>query len=168
MARMPVSERVGPTDPGARLRSVDAVRGFALFGVLLVNMYNFGAYAPEWTGFLDRAFSTWMHALLRDEILAPVLDVVRPWASQCSWPRHGRHESGSLWFYFRRLAILFVFGMVHALFYDGDILMEYAMLGVILVAFRDVRSPGAARSGLYVLLAAIPARQSGSSQKAHR
>ena len=58
MARMPVSERVGPTDPGARLRSVDAVRGFALFGVLLVNMYNFGADAPEWTGFLDRAFST--------------------------------------------------------------------------------------------------------------
>ena len=49
------------------------------------------------------------------------------------------HEGGSLWFYFRRLTILFVFGMVHALFFDGDILMEYAMLGLILVAFRNVR-----------------------------
>jgi uncharacterized protein len=43
-----------------------------------------------------------------------------------------------LWFYFRRLTILFVFGMAHALFFDGDILMEYAMLGLILVAFRNV------------------------------
>ena len=30
------------------------VRGFALFGVLLVNMYNFGAPAPVWTGAMDR------------------------------------------------------------------------------------------------------------------
>jgi uncharacterized protein len=47
-------------------------------------------------------------------------------------------ESGSPWFYFRRLTILFVFGMAHALVFDGDILMEYAMLGLILVAFRNV------------------------------
>ena len=49
----------------------------------------------------------------------------------------GSHHAGSLWFYFRRLLILFVFGMAHALFYDADILMEYAMLGLILVAFRN-------------------------------
>ena len=58
---MRVLEKVGPTDPKSRLQSIDAVRGFALFGVLLVNMYNFGADAPEWTSGLDRAFSTSMH-----------------------------------------------------------------------------------------------------------
>jgi len=46
--------------------------------------------------------------------------------------------NGSLWFYFRRLTILFIFGMAHALFFDGDILMEYAMLGLILVTFYNV------------------------------
>ena len=51
------------TDPDARLLSVDAVRGFALFGVLLVNMYNFGAYSPEWTDSLDRVFSALMHSV---------------------------------------------------------------------------------------------------------
>jgi uncharacterized protein len=64
-------------------------------------------------------------------------------------------EGGSLWFYFRRLAILFVFGMAHALFFDGDILMEYAMLGLILVAFRNVHR----RTLLvlaFVLLAVFP------------
>jgi uncharacterized membrane protein YeiB len=33
----------GPIAPASRIVEVDMVRGFALFGVLLVNMYNFGA-----------------------------------------------------------------------------------------------------------------------------
>ena len=63
MGCMPVVARIDPIDPRARLGSVDAVRGFALFGVLLVNMYNFGAYAPEWTDAIDRASSTLMHSV---------------------------------------------------------------------------------------------------------
>jgi uncharacterized protein len=47
---------------------------------------------------------------------------------------------GAIWFYIRRLAILFVFGMGHALFYDGDILMEYALFGLILIPFRKLKS----------------------------
>ena len=63
MPTLPAAAQIGPTDPRARLQSVDAVRGFALFGVLLVNMYNFGADAPEWTGSVDRAISTLMHSV---------------------------------------------------------------------------------------------------------
>lgn len=37
---------MGPLAPGQRITAIDMVRGFALFGVLLVNMYNFGAYSP--------------------------------------------------------------------------------------------------------------------------
>ena len=154
MARMPVSERVGPTDPGARLRSVDAVRGFALFGVLLVNMYNFGADAPEWTGFLDRAFSTWMHSLFETKSWR-LFSLLFGFGFALQLAEAMSHEGGSLWFYFRRLTILFVFGMVHALFFDGDILMEYAMLGLILVAFRNVR-PRTLLVLAFVLLAAFP------------
>ena len=47
-----------PIDPAQRIKAVDMVRGFALFGVLLVNMYNFGASAPTWTDGIDQlAFS---------------------------------------------------------------------------------------------------------------
>jgi uncharacterized protein len=38
--------------------------------------------------------------------------------------------------YLRRLIILFVIGAAHALIYDGDILMLYAELGLVLVLFR--------------------------------
>ncbi len=151
---MPVFEQVSPTDPKARLRSVDAVRGFALFGVLLVNMYNFGADAPEWTGMLDRASSTWMHAVFETKSLR-LFSLLFGFGFALQLARVMSEEGGSLWFYFRRLAILFVFGMAHALFFDGDILMEYAMLGLVLVAFRNVRQ----RTLLIlacVLLAAFP------------
>ena len=135
---MPVHEQVGPTDPKARLRSVDAVRGFALFGVLLVNMYNFGADAPEWTGMLDRTFSTWMHAVFETKSLR-LFSLLFGFGFALQLARVMTEEGRSLWLYFRRLIILFILGMAHALFFDGDILMEYAMLGLVLLAFRNVR-----------------------------
>ncbi len=134
---MPSLARIGPADPKARLGSVDAVRGFALFGVLLVNMYNFGAYSQEWAGFLDRAFSTGMHSLFETKSLR-LFSLLFGFGFALQLARAAARETGSLWFYFRRLTILFAFGMAHALFYDGDILMEYAMLGLILLAFRNV------------------------------
>ena len=39
-----------------RYREVDALRGFALFGVLLVNLYGFGADSLAWDGTPDRVF----------------------------------------------------------------------------------------------------------------
>jgi uncharacterized protein len=126
-----------PTDPQARLLSVDAVRGFALFGVLLVNMYNFGAYAPEWTGAVDRAFSTLMHSVFETKSWR-LFSLLFGFGFALQLARVTSQAVGSLWFYFRRLLALFVFGMAHALFYDGDILMEYAMLGLILFLFRKV------------------------------
>lgn len=138
MTHIPAMERVGPTDPKLRLGSVDAVRGFALFGVVLVNMYNFGADAPEWTGFLDSAFYSSMHSLFETKSLR-LFSLLFGFGFALQLAGLMSREGGSMWFYFRRLSILFVFGMAHALFFDGDILMEYAMLGVILTAFRNVR-----------------------------
>ena len=151
---MPAAAQIGPTDPQARLQSVDAVRGFALFGVLLVNMYNFGAYAPEWTGSVDRAFSTLMHSVFETKFLR-LFSLLFGFGFALQLARLMPQTMGSMWFYFRRLSVLFVFGMMHALFFDGDILMEYAALGLILVAFRNIHS----RTLLvlaFVLLAAFP------------
>ena len=126
-----------PTDPQSRILSVDAVRGFALFGVLLVNMYNFGAYAPEWTGTVDRAFSTLMHSAFETKSWR-LFSLLFGFGFALQLARVRSEAAGSLRFYFRRLLALFVFGMAHALLYDGDILMEYAMLGLILTLFRNL------------------------------
>ncbi len=137
MSEISTKVPLSPTDPQSRLLSVDAVRGFALIGVLLVNMYNFGAYAPEWTGAVDRAFSTLMHSAFETKSLR-LFSLLFGFGFALQLARVTPPTAGSLWFYFRRLLALFVFGMTHALFFDGDILMEYAMLGLILIPFRYV------------------------------
>lgn len=134
----PTAVRVeAPVDPRQRIEAVDMVRGFALFGVLLVNMFNFGAYSIIWNEPADElAFSvmrfffetkSWrLFALLFGFGFA--LQLIRA------------EERGSEFapVYLRRLIILFVIGAGHAMIYRGDILMQYAELGLLLVLFRNV------------------------------
>jgi uncharacterized protein len=149
---MATAKLIKPTDPRSRIAVVDAIRGFALFGVLLLNMYNFGAYSAEWTGWFDRISFTATHALIETKSwrLFSIL-----FGFGFSLQLLKADTSGSLWFYIRRLVILFFIGMVHALIYDGDILMSYAMLGIVLIAFRKIKQ----RTLLYlafILLAVFP------------
>ena len=129
--------QIGPINPYTRFQSVDAVRGFALFGVLLVNMYNFGAYSAEWTSLADRTFSTVMHSVFETKSWR-LFSILFGFGFALQMAKITTPTAGSLWFYIRRLVILFVFGMAHALFFDGDILMEYASIGLILIIFRNV------------------------------
>ena len=58
MSNPTVQQITGPIEPKRRLDAVDMVRGFALFGIMLVNMYNFGASSLDWTAPIDElAFS---------------------------------------------------------------------------------------------------------------
>ena len=50
-----------------RYREVDVLRGFALFGVLLVNLYGFGADSLAWNGSLDRAFWQFKHVFFESK-----------------------------------------------------------------------------------------------------
>lgn len=113
------------------------VRGFALFGVLLVNMYNFGAYSPEWSGPVDRFFMAVMHGFFETKSWR-LFSMLFGFGFLLQMLKAEKYEGSFLIVYLRRLVILFVIGMGHALFYDGDILMEYSMLGLILIPFRRI------------------------------
>ncbi len=138
MAWMTVDERINPTDPRARIRPVDMVRGFALFGVLLVNMYNFGAYATEWDGVFDRTSFTVMHSVFETKSWR-LFSLLFGFGFALQMLK-AETQAASLGFYFRRLVILLLIGMAHTLFYDGDILALYAALGILLLVFRKLET----------------------------
>ena len=48
--------RAQPVAPEQRIPLIDILRGFALTGVLLVNMMSYGAYDDQWTGSVDQVF----------------------------------------------------------------------------------------------------------------
>ena len=57
-----IPEKFGPIQPDQRIDLIDILRGFALTGVLLVNMMNYGGHWDKWTGSLfDTAFHVVEH-----------------------------------------------------------------------------------------------------------
>ena len=132
-----VTHSPAPIDPRRRIEAIDMVRGFALFGVLLVNMFNFGTDPLVWNEPIDEIawsvkrffFETKSWRLFSFLFgFGFALQLIRA------------EERGSKFapVYIRRLIILFVIGAAHALIYHGDILMLYAELGLLLVLFRKV------------------------------
>lgn len=95
---MPAPDKISPINTRTRILSVDAVRGFALFGVLLVNMFNFGAYSPEWTGPVDRTFNAVMHSLFETKSLR-LFSLLFGFGFALQWARAVSLDNGSLWFF---------------------------------------------------------------------
>jgi len=122
----------GPVSDSSRIVEVDMVRGFALFGVLLVNMYGFGADSIAWDAPIDQLAFAVMRFFFES----------KSWTLFCVLFGFGiavqleRTQSAGfhvLPIFLRRLIVLFVIGAVHTLLYDGDILMLYAELGLVLL-----------------------------------
>jgi len=135
---------LSPVGRAGRIITIDALRGAALLGILLVNVQNI--MGPQrikatWHG-TDRVLHfliTWlvegkfisMFALLFG--LGVALQIART-------RERGRSPTGLL---ARRFAVLAVFGAVHGVaVWSGDILLSYAATGFVLLLFRssDVRS----------------------------
>ncbi|WP_328749940.1 DUF418 domain-containing protein [Streptomyces sp. NBC_00285] len=146
--------------PG-RVQHVDVLRGFALFGILLVNAQ---LMAGPYT-----AFGGGPHAWGVDRAAARVVTATTTLYQLFSFlfgysfvlQERSARESGSpsAPHHLRRTAGLFGLGLVHAvLLYPGDILMTYAALGLILYGLRGLSPRAALRvavclvAGLAVLL----------------
>ena len=107
------------------------IRGFALFGVLLVNMYSFGADSIAWNSPGDKLAFTVKHVFF-DSKSWTLFSILFGLGFAVQLLRADKQGVRFPALYFRRLVVLFVIGAAHALLYDGDILMLYAELGVVL------------------------------------
>jgi uncharacterized protein len=124
----------GPIDPDQRLRHVDMVRGFALFGVMLVNMFNFGATSIIWTEPLDVAAQSVMRFFFETKSWR-LFSFLFGFGFALQFLRAEQRQVNFLPTYVWRLVLLFCFGIANALLYDGDILMYYAEMGLLLILF---------------------------------
>lgn len=131
----PVSERIS---------SLDVLRGFALIGVLMVNLLDFSSSALR----LD---TLGIRGSVIDQIadLSVVFFALTKFYLVFSFlfgmgfsVQMRRMEAANrpfVGFYLRRLLILFLIGVAHAvLVWEGDILTLYALAGVLLLLVRKV------------------------------
>jgi uncharacterized protein len=129
---------------GQRITSIDTVRGFAVLGILVMNIIGMAfagaAYLnPMYTGGNEPAnIGLWalayiavdgkMRALFAMLFGASILLMAEGSPQDRQTPRH-----------LARMAVLFLFGMVHAsLLWSGDILLPFALAGIAIWPLRNL------------------------------
>lgn len=134
--------------PGtARVPVVDALRGLALLGILLVNMTLFKTApsiehlaATTLDGPWDRAAAVLVKVLAEGKFIG-LFSLLFGFGVATQVARLQRRGGRWRTTYLRRLAALGLIGATHLVFvWFGDILTTYALVGVVLLAFVD-RAP---------------------------
>ena len=144
-----VAGDAGPVLSTERISSLDVIRGFALMGILLMNVIGFGlpyAYSdPTNIGGADglNLFAWQTNALLFEGTMRGLFSMLFGAGVVLMTGRAEARGDGIRVadIYFRRNLWLIVFGVVHAwlLLWTGDILYIYGIAGLFLFSFRNVQ-----------------------------
>ncbi len=122
----------------SRLHVVDALRGFALVAILLLhNLEHFDYYylpenLPVWMKTLDKGIWDTLFFLFAGKSYAifALLFGLTFYIQSNNQQKKGKEFRGRfIW----RLFLLLLFGLFNSIFFQGDILEIYAVIGVILV-----------------------------------
>jgi uncharacterized protein len=139
-----------PRDP-----RLDALRGFALFGILLVNIQSFLSgsinaigFLPADAGLADRAAYLFTATLVVGKFM-PLFGMLFGASFALFYDKLRSAVSNPRVVYRRRLQFLLAFGVLHGLFvYFGDITHVYAIAGFILLWHADGDVDAIARATL--------------------
>lgn len=147
-ARTRAASRMSPSTPapmplaaGERLPVLDVLRGFALMGILIMNMPGFsysGWHESDgshyWPGLWDQRAEQLRDALFSGKFNS-LFSVLFGLGFTIQFTRlQAADPANADRIYLRRLAVLLAIGLVHAcVFWSGDVLHVYAVLGVVLL-----------------------------------
>ncbi|MBG6226389.1 uncharacterized protein IWX63_002984 [Arthrobacter sp. CAN_A2] len=142
----------GPTTANSRIAQIDALRGFALFGILMVNVWFF-ADSSHLSGGPEASTASrtdlgvrFVVATFFEGKFYLLFSLLFGYGSVVLAATAGRDPARLM---ARRLVFLGILGVVHGLtLFYGDILLTYALAGAILLAAASV--PPRARLGLAI------------------
>jgi uncharacterized protein len=148
-----------------RAELLDALRGFALFGVCLANLYGGfclwgdpGAVPPAQ---LPTAATDWTAAFLIRGLIEgkfySLFSLLFGIGFAVQLQRASQRGDEQLRSYRRRLWVLLGIGLVHLIFvWPGDILAFYALVGLLLVRLRHLSDRAIFRWALVLLILPVP------------
>jgi uncharacterized protein len=154
---------MNPSQPLAlrdRDPTLDALRGFALFGILVMNMPSFSytnwshlRIEQIWPGRWDQAelsVARYLFAGKFNSLFSFLFGI----GFTLQLERILRSGGNGVATYLRRVAALAVFGILHhVLLWTGDILLSYAEIGLLLLVFRRASDRGLLIGSILALLA---------------
>ncbi|UQA56348.1 DUF418 domain-containing protein [Polyangium aurulentum] len=154
-----------PVDASERLVLIDVIRGFALWGVCISNAYVWFAgriFMPrersrETTARFVDAVADFVYGFLVSAKFITIFSFLFGLGFAVQLMRAEKRGSSIVPLYARRLAVMLLFGVVHilALWY-GDILHVYALLGFVLLLFRNASERKLLFWGIALSILAMP------------
>ena len=158
----------GPVAPSERVGSIDVIRGFAVLGILTMNIINFALPATARLnptiagGFTGLNFVVWIVGYFCfDEKMITLFSMLFGAGLLLMTERAERRGGQAAKLFYRRSGILLLIGLLHAyLLYEGDILFTYALCGMLVYPLRRQSPRTHLLLGLLLLLPALLLTQS--------
>ncbi|MDG5785961.1 DUF418 domain-containing protein [Evansella sp. AB-P1] len=134
-------QQLTPLSGKDRLNHIDSLRGFALLGILIVNMlaFQYGIFGQKFIFPILSTADQSTHILVEwffQGSFYPIFSMLFGFGAIIMWERIQANNRSFTLLFIRRILILLVIGFVHLYFiWDGDILVTYAITAFIFVFF---------------------------------
>ncbi|MCA0149006.1 MULTISPECIES: DUF418 domain-containing protein [Rossellomorea] len=139
---------LSPIEQSERIVTLDVIRGFSLLGIFIINMISFHSpflYLDPYTWWKtpeDTALFPWIDVLVQASFY-PLFAMMFGYGLGIQQQRATMKGTSFYLFGVRRLLILLGIGCIHAfLIWSGDILINYAVFGLILLGFMRLSGKG--------------------------
>ncbi len=133
------------TGSNKRLQLVDALRGFAIVSIMLLhNIEHFDFYytpesLPAWMVVVDKWIWDVLFFLFSGKSYA-IFALLFGFTFYIQMSRQQQRGADFGGRFAWRMFLLLLFGVVNTAFYQGDILTQYAVIGLVLIPFRKVNN----------------------------
>ena len=145
-AESPATSRPAPVADAQRVRIIDALRGVALLGILLMNIPGFAMpnYFSESFRSDPTSVNFWLNAVISvffEGKMRALFGMVFGAGVLLFVSKKEQTGRSVTWLFYRRMLWLVVFGLIHAhlILWIGDILYLYGVCGMLVYLFRNVR-----------------------------
>lgn len=157
---LPPPTSLRPVAPAERQLLLDVLRGVALLGIFMVNMPTFAM--PFFEAFGSPALvdgpardriAWWIVSLFFQFKFVTLFSLLFGAGFAMQLERAQARGRPFIWTYLRRLGVLCLIGLVHALLiWYGDILVAYSILGLLLLPFARVRGRVLVAAGIAIVV----------------
>lgn len=139
-----IEKKPKPVAPATRIIDLDILRGVALFGILIVNLYLFAnpvaivvASPGPWTEWYNQAALFFTRLFFEGKFIT-MFSFLFGLGFYIFTERLKQKGVPVKRVFFRRMILLLLIGLIHANFiWAGDILVPYALAGIVLLLFLN-------------------------------
>src|SRR6185503_4704344 len=154
-------QTLNPVQAAERETFMDVLRGFAILGIFIANLYSFSFYSPDLPDnspyLLPKADHTmaFLHHMFIEGKFYSIFSLLFGWGIALQFKRAAANDVNALPTVRRRLLFMLLLGAVHLLIWTGDIVFFYALLAFILLPLRRFSNKTLLITGAILILAPI-------------